>query len=393
MRREFLDSDDDKHILWIHEYSSRMVFVSPAPIVQPTKVFNSSGSSLGTQKETRQPQAQVKKTPRNGVYTLRPDRFNLVDQPILDLSNKQTCWLQIASKSQLPAAKSEGFTIHFSRVGAPSRFPTITRGVFYFHHVPGDTCQSQLRFRLCGTLAEFQDGEDLQLPGGGLWNVSLKTLARAPNTYRTVLALLQDEFRIRPQDVDNHNCHRLISTFDPEKLQSSGQGIMNISGLTGARLHMRSDASSVLLYRPSKREKNRLPTAVAYPPDTIGVFYYHQCQTAPTRLGELRFRLCRNVREFDKGTDLCLPSGQPWSLSSLNIHVTSSHKNLHECLTRDGLLENTMYPNVPQSLLTTLTMPLRVLGDPFVVDLSATALFINIVSTSPTTAMQKVCIS
>lgn len=37
-------------------------------------------------------------------------------------------------------------------------FPGSTKGVFYFHHVPGDNIQSQTRFRLCESLDGFQQG-------------------------------------------------------------------------------------------------------------------------------------------------------------------------------------------------------------------------------------------
>ncbi|KAF5316834.1 hypothetical protein D9619_006156 [Psilocybe cf. subviscida] len=328
---------------------------------------------------------QSEKTYRYDLRTLRQDRFDLVNQPILDLSQKQICGVRIMNEPKVP------MHMHYTAVGNKfTLFPANTKGVFYFHHVPSDTSQSQIRFRLCEALGEFQSGEDLRLPNGELWNVTLNAVARAPRKYQRALTLLQDEFPIPPQDVDaSHNHRRVISTLDPQKLQSSGQGVTTISGLAHANDHFHTNANP-----PISLSYVNTPTKSKYPPGTIGVFYYKQSRIAPTRLGELRFRLCRDVQEFDKGLDLCLPSGETWSISSLSLHAGSSESylNLHQSLTKDGLLEETMYPCVPRSLLTSPTMPLRVLNDPFMVDLSAVTIQFDIISPSPTSAVTRVII-
>ncbi|KAF5316516.1 hypothetical protein D9619_006166 [Psilocybe cf. subviscida] len=336
---------------------------------------------------------QSKRTYRHDLRTLRPDRFDLVNQPILDLSQKQICGVRIMNEPEVP------MHMHYTSVGKKFiLFPANTKGVFHFHHVPSDVSQSQIRFRLCEALGEFQNGDDLRLPGGELWNVSLKAMARAPRKYQRALALLQDEFPIPPQDVDlSHSHQRVISTFDPQKLQSSGQGVTTISSLTHANIHFHTNTNPPisLPYLVARGiNGKRGTTALAYPPDTTGVFYYKQSRTAPTRLGELRFRICRDVQAFDKGTDLCLPSGQSWSFSSLSLYAGSSESylNLRQSLAKEGLLEETMYPDLPKSLLTSPAMPLRVINDPFMIDLSTASVRFDIVPPSLASAVTRVLI-
>ncbi|KAF5330642.1 hypothetical protein D9619_006026 [Psilocybe cf. subviscida] len=61
------------------------------------------------------------------------------------------------------------------------------------------------------------------------------------------------------------------------------------------------------------------------------------------------------------------------------------YQELREFLVKEGLLGGLLYPGVPSVFPTTLTMPLRALGDPFVVDLSAAAFQIDLVTDAHTT--------
>lgn len=267
-------------------------------------------------------------------------------------------------------------------VAEPS-FPAGTDGVLYFHHARGDNIESQIRFRLCNTLNEFQNGEDLRSPDGSPWKISLKTMARSPDKYGATLALLQEEFPVEPQNVDaTHVSHRVISTFDPQKLPSLGQ-VMDISGFTNATIHLRgseTDSATQLYYKHLR----------AYPPSTIGVYYYKQSRTTPTRLGELRFRLCHNVQEFAQGRDLCFPTGDPWCISSLAIYSLKRHQVLRDFLAHEGLLTGISYSGAPFIFPTTTTRPLRALGDPFAFDLSNHHLGLDIWDDCYTTASRTV---
>lgn len=173
-----------------------------------------------------------------------------------------------------------------------------------------------------------------------MWNVSLKAMAERSSWYQSILALLQEEFLIEPQYVDpNPNCHRVIHTLYPLKLPISSQGVVNISGLTVPQIRLDRTDTAWIYYGLVGVAKNRIKH-LPYPPGTIGVYYFKQSTTAPTRIGELRFRLCRDVREFNQGTDWCTPSGQIWCLNSQSIYTRKFYKALHNFLITEGLLEH-----------------------------------------------------
>lgn len=243
-------------------------------------------------------EGQGRKGSRLEIRTFRGDRLTSVGQKILDLSHGRRPSLRILDEVLPKSFNGENVAITQS-YARPSpteyiAFPARTKGVFYFHHIRGDNTQSQIRFRLCNTLDEFHHGEDLRNLDGGLWHITLKAIARAPDRkYRPVLALLQEEFPIEPSNVDaSHVRHRVVSTLDPQKLPSSGQTVIDISGFTNASVHIGGRESGSALKLFYKRVRNRKALAsVKYPPDTIGLYYYKQSLTAPTQLGELRFRL------------------------------------------------------------------------------------------------------
>lgn len=282
--------------------------------------------------------------------------------------------LQTVKYPRSPIAHSK---LRLSYHRANNSFPQGTKGVFYFHHVAQDNVQSQLRFRLCNTVDDFPHGEDLRLPDGSFWNVSLRAMAKVPSSYHPVLNILRKEFPLEPLDVDSSlNCHRMVSTFDPKKLPSSSQGVVDISDLTAATLRLVGSGRGgwPLFYSAGTGGDASHRKASTYPPGTVGVYYFKQSIAAPTRVGELRFRLCRDLEGFHQGTDLCLPSGEIWHISTLTILASERYKELRNFLSAEGLLDDALHLDVAGTMLTTphpTIVPLRVLNTPFMVDLSA----------------------
>ncbi|KAF5310730.1 hypothetical protein D9619_007660 [Psilocybe cf. subviscida] len=185
-------------------------------------------------------------------------------------------------------------------------FPAGTCGVFYFHHVEGDDINSQLRFRLCHTTDEFANGSDLLLPDGHTWSRSLRYMARARRSFAPLLTLLTAEFSISRVQVDpNLTSHRVVTTLSPQDLVSEGQLVFDISGTTRAN------------YTPdSTRRKDRT--------DYVRLIYHY------VGLDHL---------PFPPGSDLCLPSGDPWFYSSHDLRYSIILPPLANVLYQDGLFK------------------------------------------------------
>lgn len=257
--------------------------------------------------------------------------------------------------------------VYYGHNSSAAIFPPDAEGVFYYHNA-----EAQIRFRLCKTLEEFDGGLDLQLPNSRIWNVSLAMMARNPSRYAAVLALLKHEFPIAPPDVDsNRDNHRLVSTFSPQRLVTTDQRILNISGLTNIRIRPRGKTGSHIHFDHFQHR---------FPDNAIGVFYYRQSDTSPMQLGELRFRLCSDIRTFDLGSDLLLQSGQPWFISSHSLRLVHTLKSVHEHLVEEGLLEHNPCPGASGSLPAAGVVRLTSLGQPFVVDLSAKEFGVKLVN-------------
>jgi hypothetical protein len=159
------------------------------------------------------------------------------------------------------------------------------------------------------------------------------------------------------------------------------QRVFNISGLFTPRFSLGGTANSHIGYTASRFQG--VFKLHSFPDNTTGVFYYRQSDTSPMRLGELRFRLCSDVRTFDMGSDLILPSGQPWFISTHSLHISREYKSIRERLVEEGLLEHDLYPGVPDSILTLGIAPLTSLRQPFVVDLSAASFKLKLVTPNP----------
>lgn len=261
-------------------------------------------------------------------------------------------------------------------------FPTNTKGVFYY-----DEAESQIRFRLCTSLGDFQQGTDLHNgPQGSVWRIPLLQMARNPQYYGAALSLLKEEFQIKTEDVDpNLDNHREVVTFSPKRLVQMNQRIFNVSGLHKVLVWPAgsSPESSILRYATTTERVSRAHISCNFPPATSGVFYYRQSQVAPTQIGELRFRICSDIQTVDQGQDLRVPSGQVWFLSSRALHLGRDYQAVRGHLVKEGLLERDLYPGIPESLITANSPHVTRLREPFIVNLANGTFVLTLVTRQP----------
>jgi len=128
-------------------------------------------------------------------------------------------------------------------------------------------------------------------------------------------------------------------TLDPLQMETLRQPVYDISGVQVAKLRTPRNVLVPLLYKKRQTE-NRESVGIPFPPKTKGIFYYHLSPGYPPQAGELRFKKCESVERFHQGEDLQVDTGQPWSLSLLNV-LQSSRKDafLHELLVERGLVD------------------------------------------------------
>ncbi|KAF5315186.1 hypothetical protein D9619_006934 [Psilocybe cf. subviscida] len=302
------------------------------------------------------------------VQTLDPGQLSFLDQGTLELSGVSNPEVHITTPDG-PVRVPLYYYYAENRKKVP--FPPNTSGALYFHHLTGDSTNSQIRFRLCNDAVNFHHGTDLLLPDGQPWKVSVSDMARSPNSYGLFAIALAEDFPDLPNLVQS----RIVSTFSPPKLTESGQGVFNISGLTSPRVgcaHTELAGTSLrnMQFTYFRKDGELQP----FPDDTVGVFYYKQSTTSPKRIGEIRFRMCANVSSFNEGVDLCLPSGDTWHIDSNGLLFSSEkHQGLYTALVQEGLLEQPFhFPSVPTDLHTRFskTSNLGTFSQPFVVDLS-----------------------
>jgi hypothetical protein len=122
-------------------------------------------------------------------------------------------------------------------------------------------------------------------------------------------------------------------------MATMGQQAYDMSDLRVVQLRTPGNALLSVLYKGRRRGSREL-VRIPFPPGTKGIFYYHLSPGCPPQAGELRFKKCDSAKQFHEGEDLQVDTGQPWSLSLLNI-VQSTPRNafLRELLIEPGLVD------------------------------------------------------
>lgn len=104
---------------------------------------------------------------------------------------------------------------------------------------------------------------------------------------------------------------RCIETLHPEKLLSAGQQVLTLSGCRVATVRLNNRLADslnisknfgLLLHFTSGQQS-------PFPPETEGIFYYHSAHA------QIRFRLCKTLEGFDRGSDLTIPDSRVWNVS------------------------------------------------------------------------------
>ncbi|KAF5312581.1 hypothetical protein D9619_002463 [Psilocybe cf. subviscida] len=262
------------------------------------------------------------------VLTFRPDRFHSVGQTVADVSNTERVDFYVKQPSDRPTFKKSARLVYASS-GQRFPFPPNSRGVLYYHQAPGSPTESQIRFRLCDTVGDFQQGTDLLLPNGSPWSISFTRMLKFPERHAAFRGLLKNEYPLTLES--DVAANRIVSTLAPDQLVAHNQRVFDLSGLGVPYIRFSDQLKGTYIYYLQHRDQAQCNRMVKFPAGTTGVFYYKQSGTAPGQIGELRFRRCSDVLSFDAGEDLCLPSGEIWGISSNRICSNDAYEASSLC--------------------------------------------------------------
>ncbi|KAF5310180.1 hypothetical protein D9619_010456 [Psilocybe cf. subviscida] len=298
------------------------------------------------------------------LLTLNPSQLEYSGQAVLDLSN--TVRARISTKGA-----HEAWNIPYVS-SYNVAFPPHAQGVLYYHH-PGE-----VRFRLCQNVQEFEQGNDLLLPNGRTWSISLAhAFSKSSESQRSaILDLISDE----RQSLSNWHIlpGRHITTLSPANL--SNQQVLDLSGCGEPIFYPGPSGNAFKMgyyHTISGGTGNHIP----FPDGCLGVFYYKQSTFAPTCVGELRFRLCNNTSLFEQGTDLLLPTGKVWHITADQLLLVPKYRPLSDFLSTEGLLDRLLYPDTICNARVAsgpIAPHLLNFSQPFIVDLARRCLTIQI---------------
>ncbi|TFK52128.1 hypothetical protein OE88DRAFT_1657180 [Heliocybe sulcata] len=244
-------------------------------------------------------------------------------------------------------------------------FPPHCQGFLYWHLNPAAPPTSgQIRFRTTASSdpAAFLSGQDLRLPDGGVWNISLLDIARRPrysglrkhliieglvteevlNTALKIPISYQHRHHIPKSDVSapaaaaNSIPPLLWRTLNPTQLD--GEDFVDISAKVSisVRLPLAPEESKLDLHYYCPPGRNY----AAFPPASQGFFYWHLEPDAPPISGQVRFRTTRSSdpATFPSGRDLPLPDGRPWNISLFDIAREPQYSGFREHLLSENLV-------------------------------------------------------
>lgn len=176
---------------------------------------------------------------------------------------------------------------------------------------------------------------------------------------------------------------RTIKSLHPAKMVSMGQSTYDISEATRLRFSFRDENHPVRVFL------HTIQGRPSFPNNTRGVLYYHTDPSLPSIAGEVRFRLCDTIENFERGSDLHI-RGEPWSLMLAHIAFTPNFIGLRKLLVKEGLVDTQMMSDI--SKLPNLDkldnrLVLFHLSQPFYVDLASHTLVLTLLTR---TSVQKI---
>ena len=185
-----------------------------------------------------------------------------------------------------------------------------------------------------------------------------------------------------------------ISTLDPSKY--SVKDIVDISGLTRkyATFTVFGKPGCRFCYKSYGSARSGGQQYIPFPPNSKGIFYFHDQSSVHPAAGEIRFRLLPMDRVkdrtsidlaglFARGHDLLDHAGlRPWRVSLLSI-ISLRRKQLYDFMKANGHITETAEAQVQRLKTVLASRPTSELGiteniveritNPFVLDLSKSA--------------------
>ncbi|KAF8910504.1 hypothetical protein CPB84DRAFT_1222498 [Gymnopilus junonius] len=309
------------------------------------------------------------------VHTLDPRKMQLSRQGVIDLSGILRTAIHVLPDNSTPLNNST-CSIYYHRILKDDnhRFPPGTVGALYFHPPPPHNPNAGgIRFRLMADVAQFDDGEDLKLPKGTVWQISLFRLATQA-VWKPFLEKLKTEDLVGEKAIPDLiiNYQPIVHTLDPHKMQLSDQEVFDLSGILHTTVRVLPDdptphgnsACSIYYHKFTKIDNQR------FPPGTVGALYYH-LPPHNAVAGSIRFRLMADVSQFDSGEDLKLPSGSVWHIPLHKLVIASEWEPLLRVVRKESLVDEAVITDL-QKLWDKPPLNFNYhyeLGQPFVIDL------------------------
>lgn len=129
------------------------------------------------------------------------DYKRILDSDFIDLSNRSYLAVRYARVSAILSPYDRRTVATSTRFGI-CKFPPGTRGFLYFHQIDGGhPAAGTIRFRCTEDRSSFASGQDLLLPDGYPWSLSLFR-AMSGRTFINVPETLAGEGFITPEIVD-----------------------------------------------------------------------------------------------------------------------------------------------------------------------------------------------
>ncbi|KAF8896851.1 hypothetical protein CPB84DRAFT_1201094 [Gymnopilus junonius] len=159
---------------------------------------------------------------------------------------------------------------------------------------------------------------------------------------------------------------RTIETLDPTKMDSMCQKTYDISRKQNAIFHIPKVDSPLAIKYGYHQGHSR----DRFPPNSVGVLYYHHPLDQPVLTGAVRVRLCSNVICFDEGEDLKYALGEPWHVNLYDIARRKQWHGLRRMLLEESLVDEPVITDLQKlpEINTKANLHYE-LGQPFVLDL------------------------